>query len=354
MKSLTDQQTHERRDEEGFSLIELMVALVVTGIVTGAMFGLLTGGQNAFRREPELADRQQAVRISMDRIQRDVQAAGGSMGLFSQVFTDLLDAQNGTVPAPDPAVPIDHLEFLTHSGECPDVMVSGVTGTQLDTASDIPACLPENALLLIEYQPSGATKPGWAHMVQSGGGMFIDFPQGQQPGKSELGQFVMVNLECGDPVFVQNATACMDPGATPFRVLQLEMVRYEIAPDPTDGMPSLWRSGSGGIDGNGDYQPPPDPAGGWRLIARGIEDMQIQYFTQSGGWADTPGVPDFATQDNTTVVERVKITLQARTTATNLAGTTTSVAGTDAVRGQLTTVMAPRAILHNLAGQTWH
>lgn len=85
--------------------------------------------------------------------------------------------------------------------------------------------------------------------------------------------------------------------------------------------------------------------------------MQIQYFTQNNNWQPNPGVPDFAAafaNPPGSVVERVEITLQARTTATNIAGTTTSVAGVDAVRGQLTTVMAPRAILHNLAGQSWH
>ena len=37
----------------GFSLIELTIAMVVTLIVSGAIFGLLTGGKTAFRREPE-------------------------------------------------------------------------------------------------------------------------------------------------------------------------------------------------------------------------------------------------------------------------------------------------------------
>jgi len=73
--------------ESGFTLIELLVAMTVTVIITGAMYGLLAGGQNAFRREPELTDRQQSIRMAMDRVQRDVLIAGQKMGTFAQAFT---------------------------------------------------------------------------------------------------------------------------------------------------------------------------------------------------------------------------------------------------------------------------
>ena len=55
-------------------------------------------------------------------------------------------------------------------------------------------------------------------------------------------------------------------------------------------------------------------------------------------------------------MQGVKITLLARTTATNVAGATTSVAGVDGVRGELTTVMVPRAALHNISKEAglWH
>ncbi len=47
--------------EKGFSLVELMVAMVVTLIISGAVFQLVTAGQSAFRKEPALADRQQNI-----------------------------------------------------------------------------------------------------------------------------------------------------------------------------------------------------------------------------------------------------------------------------------------------------
>ena len=64
------------RRQSGFSLVELMVAMTVTLIVSGAIYGLLASGGNAFRREPEVADRQQNIRLAMDLITRDVYTAG--------------------------------------------------------------------------------------------------------------------------------------------------------------------------------------------------------------------------------------------------------------------------------------
>ena len=64
------------RSTRGFSLLELMVAMVITLVITGAMYGLIVSGQGSFRREPALSDRQQQIRIAMSRIQEDILKAG--------------------------------------------------------------------------------------------------------------------------------------------------------------------------------------------------------------------------------------------------------------------------------------
>ncbi len=84
-------------------MVELMVAMVVTLVVSGAIFGLLTVGGNAFRREPEVADRQQNIRIAMDAIARDIQNAGSGMPLVSQVFTHTDAPLGGPNPTGDGA-----------------------------------------------------------------------------------------------------------------------------------------------------------------------------------------------------------------------------------------------------------
>ena len=47
------------RHESGFSLTELLVAMLVTMVVSGAIFTLLSAGQGAFRRQPELTEPRQ-------------------------------------------------------------------------------------------------------------------------------------------------------------------------------------------------------------------------------------------------------------------------------------------------------
>jgi hypothetical protein len=84
-------------------------------------------------------------------------------------------------------------------------------------------------------------------------------------------------------------------------------------------------------------------------VARGIEDMQVEYMNGSGAWAGNAGPvtcsgtctsPTLA--DWNSIVRQVKVTLSARAVEPRLQGETTSAQGA-AVRGQLSAVIAPRA-----------
>jgi hypothetical protein len=131
-------------------------------------------------------------------------------------------------------------------------------------------------------------------------------------------------------------------------------VRYRIAPstDPLDTAPSLWRSGTGrfGTDGlvktepgAGGFNPVGSP---WQLVARGIEDLQVEYRDGGGLWTNSP--PVVAPANLATVVREVRVTLSARTTSGNLQGGTDPGTGSTApraFRGQLTRIVAPRGSL---------
>jgi hypothetical protein len=119
-----------------------------------------------------------------------------------------------------------------------------------------------------------------------------------------------------------------------------QAIRYRISVD-AERTPNLERSEVGG-------RPLPDGSSSWQVVARGIEDLQVEYET-GASWASIPGViscgPNCAAPtpaDLGTLVRRVRVRLSARALEAALPGQTTSAVG-NAVRGQLATDIAPRA-----------
>ena len=138
--------------QAGFSMIELLVAMVMTLIVSGAIFGLLTGGQNAFRREPELTDRQQNIRIAMDLIKRDVAGAGAGWCPSSRRSRTVADGAGGC-PTGYHASGVRQRRIRTDILEVPHrvrpVPVGDAAGAALATDATWSAAANENLPLLL-------------------------------------------------------------------------------------------------------------------------------------------------------------------------------------------------------------
>jgi prepilin-type N-terminal cleavage/methylation domain-containing protein len=64
------------RAARGFSLVELLVALALSLLVSSALFALLDPAGGAFQTQPEQADLQQRLRASADALGRDLASAG--------------------------------------------------------------------------------------------------------------------------------------------------------------------------------------------------------------------------------------------------------------------------------------
>jgi len=313
--------------QSGFSMVELMVAMTITLMISGAIFGLLSGGNETFRREPVLADRQQNIRLAMDLITRDVQGGAG----FMTANGVGINGPNGTAT--------DGIFLLTRSLTCPEVPVSNVntSGPVINIAYPMPGCYSNNTLVLVFFD-NGSAKAGFGVGVHSAG-TAITFPSTQPEINVPLKTIV---------------TAC-NPGATPCpeRLGNGDFVKWQIAND-TDGTPSLWRTATGGYDAAGTLTAAP-AAPSWQLVARGIEDMRVTYRIQSNyssadlttGWTAMP-TGGAGTFDN--LVREVRVTLQARTVGQALLfGESAVAAGPNAVRGQLTTVITPVSTLTELA-----
>jgi prepilin-type N-terminal cleavage/methylation domain-containing protein len=272
------------RTQSGFSLVELMVAMTVTLIVSAAIYGLLTSGSEAFRREPEIADRQQNIRVAMDVIARDVFNAGAALPAFSQVFTwadpagglcagadglngcgDLGTMGPGAAAdrAPgdggDPSLNSDVIELVSTSENCPPRTVclgsAGSPGT-LMTREPVGACLDPPGFTLIANNEAFSIQPT------------VSTAAGDCGGAGDNGA-----VELGAVVPPWAPTLAIPANPTPF-LYAARVVRYRIAPstDPMDNSPALWRSNTGRFasDGTAVAEPGdasfPDLASPWELV----------------------------------------------------------------------------------------
>jgi prepilin-type N-terminal cleavage/methylation domain-containing protein len=324
-----------RTGQCGFSLVELMIALVVTLIVSGAIYGLLASGQDAFRREPELADRQQNIRIAMDVIKADIANAGSGMSPFVQAFTPGL---NGAGIMGSSGDPTDALEIVTTVSECPLVRGTAPADPAADPADSnepMPGCFP--------VDPQGPQFFYVGGRASAEYGVFL----GNAQAGTVAGAFPFnIGFVAPDEARIVPPDGYVQPAGDTF-FMRADVVRYVVAVDPTEpGVPCLWRSRTGDWDSAGAPVPAP-PGGNWQIVARGIEDLQVEYLTQGGWSADLAAI---ALNDVTNVVRQVEVTLSARALAPNLAGQTEAPGGPNAPRGALIAQVAPRAALAALNG----
>ena len=347
----------DRFQSPGFSLLELMVAMVVTLVITGAMYGLVVSGQGSFRREPALSDRQQQIRIAMARIEEDMLRAGLGLGPTVQSFAQNMNGLGilGVRALSDSALGggnSDFIEIRTKTDDCPSVRVDPVSprnGANYNATDTWPSCYPEPGWVLAFF-PDGNAKWGWGHNQHGLANAKFNFPPGQQPPASQMEG--VANLSCSlDLTVTGNVCPAQNQGEAIF-FAQMDRIAYRIDND-ADGVPSLFRSQNGGIDQTTEtYAAPPSEA--WQLIARGIEDMQVRYRVFSGWQNSAPTILplDPAPYDN--VVREVEITLWARTLGVaGLQGQTVAVGnGATGVRGSLTTTVAPRSAQDALQFET--
>jgi prepilin-type N-terminal cleavage/methylation domain-containing protein len=323
--------------EKGFSLVELMIAMTVTVIVTGAVFQLVTAGQTAFRREPAVADRQQNARMALDIIAQDLYQAGYGMPSFAQAFTDDLD---GVGPMGSGGVETDELEIF-RATECSPLTVCELnsdTTKSLTIRELFSSCYQFPSIVLMGNDTEWDLR--WAEAP--GNGTTSQKCTGTEPGGTRHGHVV---FPPGKAPALNPSGGFTDWDNRPTYMMVGQAIRYRINPGP-DGVPNLERSTAGGeldLDGNST----------WQVIARGIEDLQVEY-ENAAGWQYTPGTLDCGGSSGCTspsqadydrLIRRVRVRLSARVTeGGHLTGESTSADpnGVQAVRGDLHTEIAPR------------
>jgi type IV pilus assembly protein PilW len=99
--------SHQRKHDRGFTLIELMIALVVTSIIAVAGFYVLTTTDRSTKANEQAAGTQQNVRLAMELIARDVKLAGFRMLLSPNVPVGGTAGNCGPGGTPSAIKPVD-------------------------------------------------------------------------------------------------------------------------------------------------------------------------------------------------------------------------------------------------------
>jgi prepilin-type N-terminal cleavage/methylation domain-containing protein len=366
-------RTESRDPQAGFSMVELTVAMLITLIVSGAIYALIVSGGNSFRREPALTDRQQNARVALDMVSRDVLSAGQGTPpklAWIQLFRRGLNAAGPNVSYAMPnGERSDILQLIGNDGSCPDMTVCAMKGASMTTQSRLPSCFGMPGLVLAwDDKGHDAVLFGCVPGKGTNNASHCDGGNENNPDNSPNGHVVYPK---GQSDFnppggkITDPMPCVDAGGSPANncpeweptgISPVVVVRYEIRVD-SDNVPNLWRSPFAGQDVSAALEKgqcksdDPGLGDGWEMIARGIEDFQIRYMSQSDYEADPAGdtwldePPITVDNDYGTIVRQVELTLHARTVGENRLQGEGTKNGVTAVRGQVRTVVTPRAAL---------
>lgn len=146
--------------ERGFTLIEMLAALGIFLLVTGAAFSLLTSSQQRYRTEAEVLNSFQEARFGLDEMVRDINDAGFPPKSFLDPNHPLVSTSFPFGWSPGYTVPNSCLIGTAGGGTCGtptdfDLIVETNTDPSRDSA-----CTPYCPAQWIRYQlggPNGTT-----------------------------------------------------------------------------------------------------------------------------------------------------------------------------------------------------
>lgn len=248
------------QDEHGFTLIEIMVAVIVGLVVVAAGFAILTSSNKAVQANEQTADTQQNVRIAMELISRDIKQAGFGMTgpVGNCTYAIMPDDNIKTGPDNGP----DSVQLLV-----PTTRSSG-----------------SNRWTLLNDTPNGFSQvilqPGAVADMQASG--------------LSVGSLISLNGAATAAVSVIDtaaSTITVAPAIPPpvwFRsntqVYLLQCIRYRVSANPGECLgstPCLMRGVAGGVG----------PAAEAPIV-EGIEDLQLSYACDGCVTAINGGIPD--------------------------------------------------------------
>jgi prepilin-type N-terminal cleavage/methylation domain-containing protein len=141
---------HARR-QAGFTLLELLVALGIFLLITGAAFGLLTSSQQRYQTDSQLLTSFQEARLGLDQMVRDINDAGFPPSSF------LISGQPAQVTSFPFSWSIAAGYNTTTSSASPCQI--GTAGGGTCTSTNGPGSVPGDFDIIVETAPNLPTDP---------------------------------------------------------------------------------------------------------------------------------------------------------------------------------------------------
>ena len=108
--------------EQGFSLLEAIVAMTVMTVILGAVFALMRDSANSSKTSMEMSDGQQSSRTAQEYINRDLMNAGDGLNSINNIRVPEAFVTNYLTlnPVTDPATPgVINLPLITSDNDVP-------------------------------------------------------------------------------------------------------------------------------------------------------------------------------------------------------------------------------------------
>ena len=241
-----------RRSVEGFSLIELMIAMVIGLILTGGMILMFTSANSNFQQLTNTSRQLENGRYALQTLREDIRMAG-----FYGEFTQLL-----TPNALPSACSLTDLDDAWRRLPVQGTLNGGAAGV----AGCLPDFRPDTNVLVVRRTSTVATP-------------FANLQDGVTYLQTRRENAILATFSAGDSA--ADTFTLTNRDGTPAEVRRLLVHIYfirncNVCGAGGDNTPTLWRSE---YSGSGFTSVP---------IAEGIENLQVQY----GVDADNDGSPD--------------------------------------------------------------
>lgn len=290
-----------RRNEQGFSLIELTIGAMLTVGLMGAIFSLVNRNQQVFLSESGTTDMNENIRTAVDLMTRDVQSAGMGLPRTNGAFASIYYI-NGAGTAPD--------SILIVNGDpyAPDCLVNAY-----DAANTWFLCTPPAEVTVtgsgtstaMTYGANGVTKNIYqSYANDSRLYVCYDDKQAKVFQISANSQIVGGNLQIkyNSAVFWTPAAtfgSAIDTGNPDYPNAQICMLNNLVAYRLNTATHELERT---------------EDLQNWYAVARGIVDVQLQYFVVAVANPPDPGtLMDGSVAINRRNIRAVNIQIVAET-----------------------------------------